>query len=141
VTLTGQRKKFCSEWCKIAHNRVIRPTHYSATRAQGDASRDASASPAVTPQPIPSKRKQSIADQAAERAAWEAAHRQVNLAAECARFRVEIQPRLDETPLPVRAIADALGVNTAYASQIRRGVVVPHPMYYAALERLVAPGL
>jgi hypothetical protein len=138
VNLTGQRKKFCSERCKIAHNRAIRPTHYSAARVQREARQAAFVSPSVTAQPALSKRRQSIADQAAGRAAWEAAHREVNLAAERARFNVEILPRLDETPIPVRAIADALGVSSSYASQIREGEVVPHPMYYAALDALLS---
>jgi hypothetical protein len=73
-----------------------------------------------------------------ERAAWEAAHDQVNLSAERAGSSSEILPRIDQTPLPDRMIADAFGVSQTYASQIRRGVFLPHPIYYAEFEALLS---
>lgn len=35
------------------------------------------------------------------------------------------------------AIQQALNCSPRYASRIRRGAVIPHPMHYAALERLI----
>jgi hypothetical protein len=58
-------------------------------------------------------------------------------AAERQRYRREILRRLDATSLPVQSIIDTLGVGQAYASKIRRGLVVPLLLYYATLERLV----
>jgi hypothetical protein len=64
-------------------------------------------------------------------------HNHLNLSAKRQGFTNDILARLHEPLLDVRAVVEALGVSTAYASQIRRGVVVPHPMYYGALEALV----
>jgi hypothetical protein len=92
---------------------------------------------------VTAERKQTMADKARGRAAWEAAHPEVNLTAERQRYQREILPRPTESTLPIRDLVDALGLNRTYVARIGRGEVVPHPMYYAALERLVemaAPG-
>jgi hypothetical protein len=115
-----------------------------ASSAVESLSRDEASRSSVTGEPNKArsvgalhKRRHGIADRANERASWEAAHPEINLTAERQRYMVEILPRLDATSLPVQALVTALGISTAYASQIRRGVVVPHPMYYSSLERLV----
>ena len=80
------------------------------------------------------KRGQANARRARERAEWQAVHG--DGAAERAIFRKEILPRL--SGIPVRQIARAAGISLRYASMIRRGLHIPHPLHYAALERLSA---
>lgn len=50
-------------------------------------------------------------------------------------YREKIQPRLAEITIP--AIASALCISKPYATDIRRGVRVPHPRHWLTLARLV----
>jgi hypothetical protein len=47
------------------------------------------------------------------------------------RYIAEIQPQL--AGIPIRAITEATGLSRAYASGIRRGIVIPHPRHWDAL--------
>jgi hypothetical protein len=60
------------------------------------------------------------------------------LTLERARYQSEILPRLARVTFPLRDLADALGLSLAYAGRIRSAEVIPHPMYYAALEALIS---
>jgi CRISPR-associated protein Cas1 len=150
--LSGQRKRFCGEECQRTHQREFQRAKDAARRPftrqapesdQSTTFENPSQAPQIPmnrkahPSSALHKRRQGIADRANDRAVWEEAHPEINLTTERQRYTAEILPRLDATRLPVQAIRDALGVSTAYASQIRRGVVVPHPLYYAALVRLL----
>jgi hypothetical protein len=141
----------------------MRPTRYSVTREeravftnQGGPAEpsagEARRSPTVDERParqgsevssstvgsgVTAKRRQATADKARERAAWEAGHPEVNLTAERQRYQREILPRLGGTSLPTHDLAEVLGLSSAYVARIGRGEVVPHPMYYQALEALV----
>lgn len=77
------------------------------------------------------KRGHSNAKRAAERAGWEAGH--AGGAAERERLEQEVLPTLAEVPLS--RIVEATGISLRYASIIRRGLYIPHPLHYDALER------
>lgn len=51
-------------------------------------------------------------------------------------YKTEVQPRL--TALTVTSIMKTLRVSVVYASHIRRGMRVPHPRHWIALQRLTA---
>jgi hypothetical protein len=51
------------------------------------------------------------------------------------RFLEEIQPAL--LTIPVYRIAEATGLSLRYASLIRRGQRVPHPVHHEAFRRLI----
>ncbi len=79
------------------------------------------------------KRGRSNAARAVERAKWEAEHG--NGIEERQRFVNEIVSKLADVPLA--AIQKAIGCSPRYASLIRRGLYIPHPMHYAALRQLL----
>jgi CRISPR-associated endonuclease Cas1 len=165
-TLVGRQTKYCSPLCQAHHNRALRPTRYSVTRDEravlaaqnGPAESRAGGaprSPLVEERQtregvrgssptigtgVTAKRKQATADKARERAVWEAEHPEVNLTAERQRYQREILPRLGNITLPIRDLAEALGLSSAYAARIGRGEVVPHPMYFAPLVELLDLG-
>ncbi len=58
-----------------------------------------------------------------------------NLEEERARFLSNIQPKIKNIPLP--AIIKATGLSLRYASLIKNGKHVPHPVYYAKLEAII----
>lgn len=83
------------------------------------------------------KRGRTNPERARERAAWEAEHGDGQ--AEREWFGREMLPKLADVPLS--GIAEAAAVSLRYASLIRSGQVVPHPVHYAALALLVGVGL
>lgn len=51
------------------------------------------------------------------------------------RFKMEILPKLAKVPLS--QMMRAVGVSKRYASMIRRGLAMPHPMHHNQFRRLV----
>ena len=83
------------------------------------------------------KRGDSNRARANERKAWDSVHSQDEATKERARFKVEILPHLEEHSL--RQIANRTGFCLRYASLIRSGKVVPHPVHNAKLIKLINP--
>jgi CRISPR-associated endonuclease Cas1 len=54
------------------------------------------------------------------------------------RFKRDVQPRLGA--VPVAALVAATGLSEAYCRRIKRGEIVPHPMWWAAIETTAASG-
>lgn len=79
------------------------------------------------------KRGRANAKRIAEQLAGEAVHG--DGAKERAKFKKEILPRLAKVSLS--QIMRATGLSGSYASDIRRGRFVPHPMHFQALKDLV----
>jgi hypothetical protein len=109
--LPDGRRRFCSPECAEADFRAVRLAKLTRANHGGEAAK---------------LRGQTNARKAGERLAWERAHPDVDLDAERARFAREIQPRL--AGFVLARIMEATGVSLRYASQLRRGEVVPHPM-------------
>ena len=80
------------------------------------------------------KRGRSNRAWAEQRKAWDAAHSPAEDEQERRRFRAEILPFLDSVPL--HRIAALTGLSLRYASLIRSGSHVPHPIHYPRLEQL-----
>jgi hypothetical protein len=77
------------------------------------------------------------ARRAAERAEWE--KQGLDLEEERERFVRGILPRLRD--LSIMDIVKATGFSPRYASLVKRGLYVPHPVHYKALSNLVdTPG-
>lgn len=83
------------------------------------------------------KRGQSNRARSNERKAWDATHSQSKAKKERARFKTEILPVLKGYSL--RQIAASTGFCLRYASLIRSGNVVPHPVHNAKLIKLINP--
>jgi CRISPR-associated endonuclease Cas1 len=83
------------------------------------------------------KRGTSNKIRASERKAWDSIHSQGDAEKERARFKTEILPTLEEHSL--REIATSTGFCLRYASLIRSGKVVPHPVHNAKLIKLINP--
>ena len=81
------------------------------------------------------KRGRTNSEWAKKRKNWEAVHG--NGYQERGRFVKEILPALKEIPLT--KIMAATGLSKRYASMIRRGLDIPHPMHNESLERLTNP--
>jgi hypothetical protein len=79
------------------------------------------------------KRRRSNSKRARERAKWQ--EKGLDEEVERERFSAEIFPLLKDVPL--RSIAKATGLSLRYASMIRRGDHIPHPVHYAKLASLV----
>ena len=79
------------------------------------------------------RRGASNAARAKQRAEWEELG--LDLGAEKARFAREIQPLLRQ--VSIRRIVEATGFSLYYASLVRRGLYVPHPMHYPDLSALL----
>lgn len=82
------------------------------------------------------KRAQTKAQRAKEREQWEAVRG--DGADERERFEAETLPKLASVTIPT--IQKAIGCSPRYASLIRRGLYIPHPMHYDALGGLVKGG-
>ena len=83
------------------------------------------------------KRGESNKIRASERKAWDSIHSQGDAEKERARFKTEILPTLEGHSL--REIATSTGFCLRYASLIRSGKVVPHPVHNAKLIKLINP--
>ncbi len=81
------------------------------------------------------KRGDTIRQRAEDRKAWEHAN-PGKLESEKQRFVNTIQPLLKE--FSVTAICNALSLSPRYASLIKNGLHVPHPVMYPALEAMIA---
>jgi len=79
------------------------------------------------------KRGMSNARRAAERAEWE--KQGLDLEEEKERFVRDILPRLRD--LSMMEIVKATGFSPRYASLVKRGFYVPHPVHNEALAHLV----
>lgn len=76
------------------------------------------------------KRAASLARRQREAAEWE----HTNLRQDRERFARTILPNLQS--VPIRRMAKATGLSVRYCSLIRRGLYVPHPRHWEALERV-----
>jgi hypothetical protein len=83
------------------------------------------------------KRGTSNKIRASERKAWDVTHSKDTAEKERARFKTEILPSLEEHSL--REIVTSTGFCLRYASLIRSGKVVPHPVHNAKLIKLINP--
>lgn len=81
------------------------------------------------------KRSETNRRQFKERKVWEDTHSPAEMKREQERFRKEILPTLALTP--VSQISRASRLSLLYASIIRRGEVIPHPVHYGTLAALV----
>ncbi len=68
-----------------------------------------------------------------EAAEWK--HKQGGQLPDPARFREDIQPRLQSVPLS--ALVKVTGLSLRYCALIRRGERIRHPLYWDALRELV----
>jgi CRISPR-associated protein Cas1 len=83
------------------------------------------------------KRGTSNKIRASERKAWDSIHSQKDAQTERARFKTEILPLLNG--YSIREIVTSTGFCLRYASLIRSGKVVPHPVHNAKLIKLINP--
>ena len=81
------------------------------------------------------RRGASNSQRARERAEWERRHGDIDLDAAKEQFRQKTLPKL--AGFTLGDIVKVTGLSKRYASLIRRGVVIPHPMHFDALDRLV----
>ena len=82
------------------------------------------------------KRGQSNARRVKERQEWERQNSKIDIEVAKRRFVSDILPMLRD--VPVRKIVKTTGLSIRYASMIRRGQYVPHPMHYEKLQQLMS---
>jgi hypothetical protein len=83
------------------------------------------------------KRGRSNRARSKERKAWENSHSPDDKDRELVRFKDEILPAIAECS--ITQIAKTTGLSPRYASLIRSGKVVPHPVHNAKLIELISP--
>ncbi len=131
--LPDRRRKFCSDACRKQHHHEVDTKRFAIAGQTALAQqREAGNDPAHGGE-AKAKRVASKERRARERAEWEAVHGDGK--AERERFVREIQPKL--VGIPLSRIVDATGFSVRYASLIRSGEYVPHPVHYLALNGLV----
>lgn len=127
------RRKFCSDACRNAYRQHVDGERIAAA---GPAALAELRSNGVDPAHggrAAAKRSTTQAARASARREWEALHG--NGRTERERFVRDIQPKL--VTLSLLQIVAATGFSLRYASLIRGGSVVPHPVHHAALAKLV----
>lgn len=129
IILREDRGRFCDE-CRrerrAEHLRDLQKAGPAALAAMRAAGKD----PSRTPQ-ARSKLSKSISRRSGAVAAWDREHGE---RPDPAVFRREIWPGLRQVPLS--KIVAATGLSLRYASQIRRGEKVPHPVQWDSLRSL-----
>ncbi len=75
------------------------------------------------------RRSQVMRRRGTQRAAWAETHDTAALDVE--RYRAAILPTIAR--VPIRQLAKATGLSVGYCSQIRRGLLIPHPMHWDVL--------
>jgi hypothetical protein len=131
--LKGRRRRFCSDECRLDHRREVQIPMSAMSGPEALAKRRAQANDPAHGGKAKDKRAASQSKRARERAEWEATHGDGQ--AEREHFIGEIQPKL--AGISLRRIAEATGFSLRYASLVRDGEYVPHPVHYRALTDLV----
>ncbi len=131
--LTDRRRNFCSDVCREQHQREVEIPRFalagqSALARQREAGDDPAHGGAAKGKRVASKERR-----ARERADWEAVHGDGKTERE--RFVRGIQPRL--AGIPLSRIVAATGFSVRYASLIRSGEYVTHPVNQAAIRELI----
>ena len=133
----NNQKWFCSSECRRKYEEHIPdPSFIMAGPRTLKQLRSKSADPAHG-EKAARKRGDSNRARVNERKAWDSIHSQGDAEKERARFKTEILPTLEEHSL--REIATSTGFCLRYASLIRSGKVVPHPVHNAKLIKLINP--
>jgi CRISPR-associated endonuclease Cas1 len=135
LSADGRRSKqaYCTECREIvreealSHFQMAGPAALARARAEGH-------DPSKTSEALV-KVAATQRERAAARTAWERANAEGHFSPET--FRSDILPALRD--IPVSAIVRATGLSLYYCSQIRRGIRVPHPMYWESLCGLGLP--
>ena len=127
--------RFCSSECSRQHTAEVTQPRFEAAgvsklRGLGTLGRDPAHGGGAA-----AKRGQSNIKRSRDRQAWRASHEGTDVEVERRRFLEEIQPAL--LTIPVYRIAEATGLSLRYASLIRRGQRVPHPVHHEAFRRLI----
>lgn len=78
--------------------------------------------------------REAARDRVAEARAWQRAHRWPS---DLGAFERDILPGL--AAVPVHDLVEATGLSEAYCRKIKRGLVVPHPMWWEQMRRLSGP--
>ena len=132
---TPGSKRFCSPECLRLYNEgVWRPRFTKAGLAALGSLRAENQDPAHGGDAA-RKRGDSNRRRFEERKAWEDAHSPAEGEKERERFGIEILPAL--ALIPINRISKATGLSIRYASLIRAGEYIPHPVHYPALRKLI----
>jgi CRISPR-associated endonuclease Cas1 len=131
AALPKRRQMFCGAACRETYTREVNrpkfeaagPARLAELRAEG---RDPSKTTDALGKLAATQRGRAVA-----RADWEREHAAAVPGPDV--FRNDILPTLQDKPLS--AIVRATGLSLYYCSQIRRGLRVPHPMYWKALRQ------
>jgi CRISPR-associated endonuclease Cas1 len=135
--LEGRRRKFCSDECRLDHRREVQIPMFAMSGPEALAKRRAQGIDPAHGGKAKDKRAASQSKRARERAEWEAMHGDGQ--SEREHFIREIQSKL--AGIPLRRIAEATGFSLRYASLVRDGEYVPHPVHYGALSILALHGV
>ena len=135
--IQGSKRKFCSDRCFDAYKRVVDiPRLAKAGVAKLAFLRSEGVDPSHGGE-AGQKRGKSNAYRATQRGEWEKLG--LDIDAEKERFVREILPGL--RAVTILQIVKATEFSRHYASLVRRGLYVPHPVHYKALSSLVdTPG-
>jgi len=125
--------RFCSEQCFQSYKREVDTPRFSKVGILKLAELRAKGMDPTHGGDVGRRRGQSNARRARERAAWEKLG--LDLRAEKERFKRDILPALQGVPLS--RIIKGTGLSRRYASMIRRGMFVPHPVHYEELSGLI----
>lgn len=125
--------RFCSEQCFQSYKREVDIPRFAKAGIKKLAELRTEGMDPTHGGDVGRKRGLSNARRARERAEWEKLG--VSLEAEKERFKKDILPALQGVPLS--RIIKATGLSRRYASMIRRGTCIPHPMHYEQLSGLI----
>jgi hypothetical protein len=126
----SRRSRTCSAACERAIRVENGIGHGARVQARLRELRAAGQDPAATPE-AKAKHAANVSRRCAERKAWDAAHPE---RPDSEVFRQDIWPAVKE--MSIGAMVKATGLSKATCWHIRRGDVVPHPMWW---ERLAEP--
>jgi hypothetical protein len=132
VELRGGQKKFCSKECEhLFSQHVPTPEFYEVAHETLSLRRLEGRDPAHGGEAA-RKRGSSNRERARQRADWDAAHRGSEKLKEW--FAKEVVPAL--ASIPISRIVEATGFSPGYASLVRKGEYLPHPVHFRGLTRL-----
>ena len=126
-------RRYCSDACHRAYKRDVNTPRISTAGIRRLAALRASGVDPAHGGEVERKRAASKRRHDKERREWERLRLEFDV--EKARFVREILPGL--AAVSVRQIAREVRISLRYASLVRRGVTVPHPMHNVALALLV----
>lgn len=131
--ITKGKGSFCSEQCFQSYKREVDIPRFAKAGIKKLAELRAKGLDPTHGGDVGRRRGLSNARRAVERGEWEKLG--LDLEAEKERFKRDILPALQGVPLS--RIIKATGLSRRYASMIRRGMYVPHPMHYERLSGLI----